>query len=194
MPEAWLAPSAQGAYFFAVAFVLAHLEIQIEGPRGWASGLPTWRWESPAVLRWLGKPVTGYHVFLNLLILLFLHAGVLRSGFSLREEASIFSGYFLLAVVWDFLWFACNPHFGLGRLKPGHAWWFRTWALGLPRAYFGGLFLSLALAMAPHGASDGRGRLAAWGLTAGIPVVMAVVAAALFASARRGPSGVRQTA
>lgn len=192
MHDVWLGPAAQGAYFFAVAFVLAHLEIQIEGPRGWAAGLPTWRWETPAVLRWLGKPVTGYHVFLNLLIVLFLHAPALRSGFSLREEASIFSGYFLLAVMWDFLWFACNPHFGLRRLSPGHAWWFKTWTLGLPRAYFGGLLLSLGTAMA--GASDGRGGLASWGITAGLVIALSVATAAIFAAARRRPSCARQTA
>ena len=33
---------AIGAYFFLIAFFLAHLEIQIEGPHGWAEKLPTW--------------------------------------------------------------------------------------------------------------------------------------------------------
>ena len=42
---------AMGLYFFAIAFVLAQLEIQIEGPHGWAEKLPTWRWQTPAVLR-----------------------------------------------------------------------------------------------------------------------------------------------
>ena len=37
-----------GAYFFFIAFILAHLEIQIEGPHGWAEKLPTWRWDTPA--------------------------------------------------------------------------------------------------------------------------------------------------
>ena len=31
---------AFGAYFFLIALVLAHLEIQIEGPHGWAEKLP----------------------------------------------------------------------------------------------------------------------------------------------------------
>src|SRR5437667_4141 len=53
-----------GAYFFFIAFILAHLEIQIEGPYGWAEKLPTWRWDSPRVRRWFGKPVTGYHLCL----------------------------------------------------------------------------------------------------------------------------------
>jgi hypothetical protein len=185
-------PALQGAYLFAAAFVLAHLEIQIEGPRGWAAGLPTWRWESPAILRWLGKPVTGYHVFLNLLILLFLHAPVVRSGFSFREDASIFSSYFLLAVTWDFLWFACNPHFGLRRLNPEHAWWFKTWTLGLPRAYFGGVLLSMGIGLLPGVGTDGRARFVAWGITAIVPFVLSVAAAAFFAGRR--PSCARQAA
>ena len=62
-----------GAYFFFIAFILAHLEIQIEGPHGWAEKLPTWRWDGPGVRRWFGKPVTGYHLCLVTCILLFLH-------------------------------------------------------------------------------------------------------------------------
>src|SRR5215475_6361939 len=62
-----------GAYFFLIAFILAHLEIQIEGPHGWAEKLPTWRWDGRFVRRWFGKPVTGYHLCLVTLILLFLH-------------------------------------------------------------------------------------------------------------------------
>ena len=49
---------------FLIAFVLAHLEIQIEGPHRWAEKLPTCRWDSPRVRRWLGKPVTGNHLCL----------------------------------------------------------------------------------------------------------------------------------
>lgn len=53
---------AIGASFFLIPLVLAHLEIQIEGSHGWAEKLPTWRWDSRAVRRWFGKPVTGYHL------------------------------------------------------------------------------------------------------------------------------------
>jgi hypothetical protein len=64
---------AMGSYFFVIALVLAHLEIQIEGPHGWAEKLPTWRWDTPGVRRWVGKPVTGYHVCLVTCLLLLLH-------------------------------------------------------------------------------------------------------------------------
>lgn len=137
-----------GLYFFAIAFVLAQLEIQIEGPDGWAARLPTWRWQTPAVLRWAGKPITGYHVFLMLLILLFIHLPAVDLGFSLEREAETLSLFFLLAVTWDFLWFVCNPHFGLSRFKPDRVWWFKSWVLGLPSCYLGGVALSLACCLA----------------------------------------------
>ncbi len=154
-------------YFFAVALVLALLEIQIEGPHGWAERLPTWRWDTPAVRKWLGKPVTGYHVCLNLFILLLLHLPAVVGGTSIEREGEILSLYFLLCVTWDFLWFVLNPHFGLRRFKPEHVWWFRGWWLGLPRAYFGGLVLSFALFVgsAPPGMREVRS--VSWGLFLG---------------------------
>src|SRR4029077_20433942 len=113
--EEFVMTVSMGLYFFAIAFVLAQLEIQIEGPRGWAEGLPTWRWQSPAVLRGAGKPITGYHVFLLSFILLFIHLPLMYLGFSWQREAELMSMFCLLAVFWDFLWFVCNPHFGLAR-------------------------------------------------------------------------------
>ena len=71
---------AIGAYFFLIAFFLAHLEIQIEGPHGWAETLPTWRWDGPGGRRWFEKPVTGYHVCLVTLILLCVHLPQLYAG------------------------------------------------------------------------------------------------------------------
>jgi hypothetical protein len=134
-----------GLYFFAIAFVLAQLEIQIEGPHGWAAKLPTWRWQTPGVLRWAGKPITGYHVFLLLFILLFIHFPVVSLGFSWERESELLSLFGLLAVFWDFLWFVCNPHFGLARFRAENVWWFKSWMLGLPTSYFSGLAASLAI-------------------------------------------------
>jgi hypothetical protein len=134
---------AMGVYFFAIAYVLAQLEIQIEGPHGWAAKLPTWRWDSPAVLRWAGKPITGYHVYLLSFIVLFIHLPLMSQGWSLEREGETLSLFFLLAVFWDFLWFVCNPHFGLSRFNGGQVWWFKKWFLGLPASYFSGLILSM---------------------------------------------------
>lgn len=139
---------AIGAYFFLIAFVLAHLEIQIEGPHGWAEKLPTWRWDSRGVRRWFGKPVTGYHLCLVTLILLFVHVPQLYAP-SWEREADLLAMFFLLTVTWDFLWFACNRHFGLGRFRKGQIWWFPAWTLGVPRPYLLMIALSLCAGLAP---------------------------------------------
>jgi hypothetical protein len=179
-----------GLYFFAIAFVLAQLEIQIEGPHGWAARLPTWRWETPGVLRWAGKPITGYHVFLLTFILLFIHLPMMYLGFSIEREAEILSMFFLLAVFWDFLWFVCNPHFGLARFRPGNVWWFQKWLLGLPASYFSGLILSLGIYAAAGllpGSISWTERLTRWGLvfaTLLVPTLLTVGGASLVSRRR----------
>jgi hypothetical protein len=139
---------AIGAYFFLIAFVLAHLEIQIEGPHGWAEKLPTWRWDGPGVRRWFGKPITGYHFCLMTFILLFLHVPQFYGG-SWEREADLLAMFFFLTVTWDVLWFGCNRHFGKARFRKGQVWWFPSWTLGMPRPYFMAIALSLVAALAP---------------------------------------------
>jgi hypothetical protein len=179
-----------GLYFFAIALVLALLEIQIEGAYGWAEKLPTWRWQTPRVLRWAGKPITGYHVFLLLFILLFMHLPMMYVGFSLEREVEILSLFSLLAVFWDFLWFVCNPHFGLARFHALHVWWFKSWMLGLPAAYFSGLGLSLLVyvgAGSMLGGLTSAERAGRWGMVFAsflIPT-MITVTAVLFAPYRK---------
>jgi hypothetical protein len=177
-----------GLYFFAIAFVLAHLEIQIEGARGWAEGLPTWRWQTPAVLRWAGKPITGYHVCLLSFILLFIHLPLMYLGFSWQREAEVMSMFCLLAVFWDFLWFVCNPHFGLARFRPGQVWWFKTWFLGLPTSYHSGLATSIAIYGAagflPGGGSWAE-RFARWGTVFAVLLVPTLLTLAVVQLAPR---------
>jgi hypothetical protein len=176
---------AIGAYFFLIAFVLAHLEIQIEGPHGWAEKLPTWRWDGPRVRRWLGKPVTGYHLCLLTLILLFVHVPQFYGG-HWEREADLLAMFFLLTVTWDFLWFACNRHFGMARFRKGLVWWFPTWALGVPRPYLMAIALSLAAALAPAlwtGAWADRAQR--WTLVFAEQLVLTMVAIAITRVPRR---------
>jgi hypothetical protein len=185
--------AVMGLYFFAIAFVLAHLEIQIEGAHGWAEKLPTWRWQTPRVLRWVGKPVTGYHVFLLLFILLLLHLPMMYVGFSLEREVEIVSLFCLLAVFWDFLWFVCNPHFGLARFSVGHVWWFKSWTLRLPTCYLMGLGLSLLIYATTGPLVGGPAwgqRASSWGMvfSAFLVPTLVVVAATSRSLRRTGPS------
>ena len=176
---------AIGAYFFFIAFILAHLEIQIEGPHGWAEKLPTWRWDGPGVRRWFGKPVTGYHLCLLTCILLFLHVPQFYAG-SWEREADLLALFFLLTVTWDFLWFACNRHFGVGRFRKGQIWWFPTWALGVPQPYLVAIALSLAAALAPAlWTGTWAERAQRWGLVGGEILVLTIVVTAFTLRPRR---------
>ena len=174
-----------GAYFFLIAFILAHLEIQIEGPHGWAEKLPTWRWDGPRVRRWFGKPITGYHVCLATCILLFLHVPQFYGG-SWEREADLLAIFFFLTVTWDFLWFACNRHFGVARFRKGQIWWFPAWSFGVPRPYFMGITLSLCAALAPA-IWTGRwaDRAQSWGLVFGELLALTIVVTACTVRPRR---------
>jgi hypothetical protein len=179
----------QGVYFFAIAFSLAMLEIQIEGPHGWAAKLPTWRWE-PSFMKRAGRPVTGYHLWLTVFMLLLLHLPQGYLGFSWEREAELLSLFLLLAVVWDFLWFAFNPHFGLARFNREHVWWFRNWVWRVPADYLLGLVGSAAAFLVTSLLRAGLPeRALQWGVFAGSMLLLTASAVALRAFLRPRPVG-----
>ena len=144
-----------GALFlFAVALLLALVEIEIEGKFGWAEKLPTWyRTTGPAGKLWglmtSGKPLTGYHLFMNALILLMFHFCFVDLEWSLQKELMVLARFSLVACFWDFLWFALNPFYGIKNYKRKNVWWFAKscWILGFfPLDYVGGLAFSVLLA------------------------------------------------
>lgn len=134
----------EGCWLFLACWLLAQLEIQIEGAHGWAEDLPTWRWGPPWLLKATnGKPVTGYHVYLTLFLITGLHFPVVLGGFSREAEARVLSDYFLMTVLWDFQWFAWNPAWGLKRYLSETIWWWPRRLLGFPVEYFTGIAASL---------------------------------------------------
>ncbi len=176
----------RGLYYFLLALVLALLEIQIEGPHGWAVKLPTWRWQSARVLRWVGKPVTGYHVCMISFILLSLHLPLVYTGWSWARHAEILSFFFLISVFWDFQWFLLNPHFGWARFRPGIVWWFPRWWGGFPADYSLGLAASLALFLTSKASLS---KVATWGLSVLEFGVLTLLSYAVFRP-RRSPDQV----
>lgn len=133
----------EAVYLFAACWALAQVEIQIEGSQGWAERLPTWRLASPWVLKIMnGKHITGYHLYLNLFLLLMLHFPVIYSGFSWNLEAKIVSTYFFMSVFWDFQWFVWNPFWGVRRFLTQRVWWFPKKWFGLPVEYYSGAAVS----------------------------------------------------
>ena len=56
------------------------------------------------------RPLTGYHVYAFTIPLLILHFPyVMGVDWTLAGELRTIATYFVLAVVWDYLWFVLNP-------------------------------------------------------------------------------------
>lgn len=62
-------------FLFLTSWLFALVEIHIEGPHGWATSLPTWRVQNRITrIFYGGKPLTGYHLYVQLFVLLMSHA------------------------------------------------------------------------------------------------------------------------
>jgi len=123
-----------------LASLLAALEVQIEGPHGWAANLPTWRIHNRFTRATLsGRPLTGYHVFLFTFVFVFVHWPFLSglANWTLAGELRVVSFNFLFWVLEDFLWFIFNPAYGWAKFRPAHIWWHEpTWWWVAPRDYW----------------------------------------------------------
>jgi hypothetical protein len=139
--------------FVAVAaLIFAKLEIEIEGPHGWAEKLPTWRIEHHFLLDWLfgGRPLTGYHVWTFVFVLFSFHLPFFWTGtWSIREELHVAGGYLLFWLLEDVSWFILNPHFGWKKFTKEKVWWHKRWAFGVPVDYWVAAALALALLAVP---------------------------------------------
>jgi hypothetical protein len=67
-------------FLFGYALLFAAVEIEIEGPHGWAERLPTWFRITPWYARaygilMRGKPLTGYHATMFALSVWSFHIG-----------------------------------------------------------------------------------------------------------------------
>jgi len=120
--------------------------------------------------------------------LLFLHVPQFYGG-TWEREADLLAMFFLLTVTWDFLWFACNRHFGVARFRKGQVWWFPAWALGVPREYFVGIALSFGAALAPALSTGAwADRAEGWALVVGESLILTLVVTAFTLGPRRRAS------
>jgi hypothetical protein len=140
-------------FLFVYALLFAAVEIEIEGPFGWAERLPTWFRVTTRAARFYGlfmrgKPLTGYHAVMFVLPLWSFHLGFVGGvAWSWAAEAATLSAYLGWVVTWDFLWFILNPRFGWTRFRKGEVWWHgRTWIGRFPIDYYGAVVTSLAVA------------------------------------------------
>lgn len=146
-------------FIFILGLLLALVEIEIEGRNGWAEKLPTWYKTKGFVTRVFsffnsGKPMTGYHLFLQLFVLLLFHFHFfLGVEWSLGGELVALSLHSLFLFIWDYLWFILNPHYGVRNFRKTNVWWFSksSWFLGfIPSDYLKAVFGSFLFA---YGAS-----------------------------------------
>ena len=131
-----------------LSFFFAHVEIQIEGPHGWATNMPTWRVESHWLLDlfWSGRPMTGYHAWLFPFVAAVFHLPIFLSGsWSARMEARIIATIMFFWVMEDILWFILNPAFGWTKFSTANIPWHIHWWLGLPTDYWISSAIGIAL-------------------------------------------------
>lgn len=136
-------------YILVTAYVLAKLEIAIEGADGWAGKLPTWKLSQDHIFSKIflgGRPLTGYHLWMNIFSILILHFVILFTGFSLSIELKIISAFVLIWSIEDFLWFVLNPAFGIKNFRKEKIWWHeKRWFFIAPVEYFTLVPLSILL-------------------------------------------------
>jgi len=128
------------------AFIWAKLEVEIEGPDGWAKSLPTWRLEEHVLLDVFmgGRPLTGYHLWAFTFVFLVYHLPFLwLRTWNWHAEIFIQGCLLLFWVLEDFFWFILNPHFGWKRYRQQKIWWHPHWFLGIPRDHWAMLIVSL---------------------------------------------------
>ncbi|MGE0481538.1 MAG: hypothetical protein AB7Q17_13805 [Phycisphaerae bacterium] len=136
----------------AAAACFALIEIQIEGPAGWAANLPTWRPRHPQIVRWAerlfpGRLPTGYHLGILAFIAVVAHLPfAFGLPWSWNAELRSIAFFLFFWVAEDFLWFAFNPHFGVRRFRAQYIPWHgRSWWWIAPRDYWIGLAVATFL-------------------------------------------------
>jgi hypothetical protein len=120
-----------------LAFILALWEIQIEGKDGWAAKSPGWRIEKEWVMKLTGgRPLTGYHVFMNVFLIAIVHLPLFFVPWMWRLECLLLGLYVWMVFVEDFLWFVLNPYYGIKNFRKGKIWWHKEWWGPVPALYW----------------------------------------------------------
>lgn len=139
-----------GITLFFLALILALLEIEIEGKHGWAKKTNTWYIKS----RIFGffsnkKPLTGYHLFLLILIISFFHLPyIFGVEWNTLSQIQTIIYIILFFLVEDLLWFVLNPYYGLRKFNKESIWWYnKSYWIGtvIPVDYITALFSVMTL-------------------------------------------------
>ncbi|MBI2624927.1 MAG: hypothetical protein HYW70_01150 [Candidatus Nealsonbacteria bacterium] len=124
-------------YTAVLAVVFAYWEVQIEGQHGHAAKLPCWRKEDGWIVKKIfgGTPITGYHIGMNLFLILAFHFVFIFTDWTFLKEVLIAGLIFEFLILEDFSWFLINPHYGFKRFKKEHIHWHRRWMGPVPSSY-----------------------------------------------------------
>ncbi len=143
-------------FFVLFAWLLALIEIEVEGKYGWAEKIPTWYQKRGFLGRLFGlisfgRPITGYHLFVFLFTIFAFHSGFfLGLSWTFGTELKIIALYFIWVCLWDFSWFVFNPYYGIKNFKKQKIWWFSKspWVFNLfPLDYFLAIIFSFIIAI-----------------------------------------------
>src|SRR5438270_614785 len=99
-------------YLIIAAFTFAKVEIEIEGPHGWAANLPTWKIQNKWTKIFYGnRPLTGYHLWLQIFVFVISHLpfALQLAPWKWAMEFRVIGFIIIFFLVEDFLWFAVNP-------------------------------------------------------------------------------------
>jgi hypothetical protein len=140
------------AFMVFLAFILALWEIQIEGKDGWAAKAPCWRIRKGWLVKMMGRPLTGYHVFMTLFMIAIIHLPLLFVPWSWQLECLLIGFYLGMVTVEDFLWFTLNPYYGIKKFRKGKIWWHKRWLGPLPDFYWAFLIIIAVLIYLGRGA------------------------------------------
>lgn len=141
-------------FLFAMAMVLAAIEIEAEGKYGWAERMPTWYRTTGAIAKIYGrlmggKPLTGYHTFMFFFpVMIFHYPFFAGTAWTLEAELKTFAIFFVWSALWDFLWFVLNPTYTIHRFSKSHVWWHAksVWVFGrFPIDYLNAVAISYLL-------------------------------------------------
>ena len=150
-------------FLLLLATLFAIFEIEAEGKYGWGEKFPTWYRTNGLVAKLYGafthKALTGYHAALFFVpVLIFLWPSVATNTMSWVGTFAALANYFAWVVLWDFIWFVLNPHYGIKQFRRTSVWWFsrEPWLFGrIPFGYISSWATALALAAISGGISGG---------------------------------------
>lgn len=179
-----------GLFLAGWAYLFARLEIEIEGPVGWALGAPTFQKRSPIYAAIMGgKVLTGYHrimFFLPLYLLLGCFALGEYWGVHIASWARLWEllgCFFLVSATWDFMWFPLNPHFGIARFRRGEIHWHKKWLTDrVPQDYPAALVATAIMAAMAHFCGGGS---MVWARLLGVLVTLLIASAVVVLVAPR---------